>query len=97
MASFYRATVEEFLAQTNEQLLARLATGYANRGYTAQYTDQTLTWERDLESLRATLAKCVSGSPYALSWGLLLEFSIPRKERRIDVVLLEPVMKFAPR
>jgi hypothetical protein len=88
MASFYRATVEEFLTQTNELVLARLATGYAARGYTMQYSDQTLTWERDIQSLRGVLEQCVAASPPARAWGLLFEFSIPRKERRIDVVLL---------
>ena len=88
MASFYQATVAEFLVQTNEHVLARLTTGYANRGYTTQYSDQTQTWERDLQSLRATLEQCVAVSTGARSWGLILEFSIPKKELRIDVVLL---------
>lgn len=88
MASFYRASVEEFLAQNEEHILARLGTGYANRGYTSQYSDQTLTWEREIRSLRQSLEQCVIRSDSARSWGLLLEFSIPRKEMRIDIVLL---------
>ncbi len=87
MASFYHSTVAEFLAQTDDSVLARLATEYANRGYTSQYTDQTLTWDRDLGSLRAALSSCAKNSQ-AGNWGLILEFSIPRKERRIDIVLL---------
>ena len=88
MASFYRSTVEEFLAQNEDQVLARLGVAYANRGYTSQYTDQTLTWKRDLGSLRRSLEECVIGSGFAASWAMLLEFSIPRKEMRIDVVIL---------
>lgn len=88
MASFYRATVAEFLTQTNEHVLARLSVAYANRGFTSQYSDQTLTWERDISSLRQSLQKCVDELASAGSWGLLLEFSIPRKELRIDAVLL---------
>jgi hypothetical protein len=88
MASFYRATVEAFLAQSEEHLLAHLAVAYANRGYTTQFSDQTLTWERDLRFLREALAVCVATSCHARDWGILLEFSIPRKELRIDVVLL---------
>ena len=88
MASFYRATVEEFLAHTEEYVLARLATAYASRGYTTQYSDQTLAWERDLHSIRESLETCVVASDTARSWGILLEFSVPRKELRIDVVLL---------
>ncbi len=88
MASFYRASVAEFLAQNEEHVLARLGVAYANRGYTSQYSDQTLTWERDISSLRRSLEQCVIKSDSARSWGLLLEFSIPRKEMRIDIVLL---------
>ena len=88
MASFYQATVREFLAQTREYLLARLAAAYAAQGYTSLFTDQMLTWERDMGSLRGALEECVARSETAIEWGLLLEFNIPRKEQRIDVVLL---------
>ena len=88
MTSFYRSSVEDFLAQTDECVIARLGIAYANRGYTSQYSDQTLTWEHDLGSLRSSLEQCVAKSDSARLWGLLLEFSIPRKELRIDTVLL---------
>lgn len=88
MASFYRASVGEFLTKSVEQIIATLSVSYANRGYTRQYSDQTLTWERDVSSLRKTLEDCVTRLAHASSWGLLLEFSIPRKEMRIDAVLL---------
>jgi hypothetical protein len=88
MASFYRSEVAEFLSLSDEQVLARLSVAYAKRGYTSQYSDQTLTWERDLKSLRSSLQACTSSNPAAARWGLLLEFSIPRKELRIDAVLL---------
>jgi hypothetical protein len=88
MASFYGATVGEFLCRANEHILARLTTGYANRGYTSQYSDQTFTWERDIASLRAVLSACTASMIESQSWGVILEFSIPRKEVRIDVVLL---------
>ena len=88
MASFYQSTVAGFLARSESELLAELSIAYANRGYSSQYTDQTLTWERDLHSLRSTLSTCVAANPGANEWGILLEFSIPRKEMRIDVVLL---------
>jgi hypothetical protein len=88
MTSFYRSSVEDFLAQADEHVLARLGIAYANRGYTSQYSDQTLTWEHDIRSLRLSLEQCVTKSDSARSWGLLLEFSIPRKEMRIDAIVL---------
>ena len=88
MAAFYRATVGEFLRASEEYVRARLATAYAESGFTSQYTAQTLTWDRDVGALRNALRECVRVEPEAEGWGVLLEFSIPRKERRIDVVLL---------
>jgi hypothetical protein len=88
MTCFYRSSVDEFLAQTDEYVIAHLGIAYANRGFTSQYSDQTLTWERDLKSLRTCLKRCVDKSDSARLWGLLLEFSIPRKEMRIDTALL---------
>jgi hypothetical protein len=88
MACFYRETVAQFLAHSQEHVLARLAATYAARGYTSLFSDQMLTWERDMGSLRESLAECVAKSESAGAWGLLLEFNVPRKEQRIDVVLL---------
>jgi hypothetical protein len=88
MASFYKSSLGEFLAQSDEHVLARLGTAYARQGYTSLFSDQTLTWERDLGLLRAVLQRCIGESEFARHWGLLLEFSIPRKELRIDIVLL---------
>src|ERR1700677_3617850 len=88
MASFYRASVEEFLAQDEEQVLARLGIAYASRGYTSQNSDQTLSWERDIRLPRRALEQCVVRSHSVKSSALLMEFSIPRKEMRIDVIFL---------
>jgi len=88
MASFYSGSVKEFLEDGVETVIGHLAVAYANLGYSTQYSDQTLTWERDLNFLRQLLEKCIPCLPSAKEWGLLLEFSIPRKNLRIDVVLL---------
>ncbi len=88
MASFYHARAGEFLARSETEIIAELSIAYANRGYTNQYTDQTLSWERDVTSLKAALTICAESNPSAVEWGIILEFSIPRKEMRIDAVLL---------
>ncbi|MGO9573916.1 MAG: hypothetical protein ACLPTQ_06250 [Terriglobales bacterium] len=80
--------MSDFLALSQGEIISRLSIAYANRGFTRQFTDQTLTWERDIHSLREALAECVEHDPTAEEWGILLEFSIPRKELRIDAVLL---------
>jgi hypothetical protein len=65
MASFYRSTVGEFLSLTDEQVLSRLSIAYANRGFVRLFSDQTLTWERDLKLLRNALEQCVHTNPMA--------------------------------
>jgi hypothetical protein len=80
--------VTDFLSVSEGEILAQLSTEYAKRGYTSQYSDQTLTWERDIRSMRQVLASCIQMDPASENWGILLEFSIPRKEVRIDAVLL---------
>jgi len=88
LASFYQSNVSEFLSISEGEILARLSTEYARRGFTTQFTDQTLTWERDIRYLRRALTDCMQKDLSAATWGILLEFSIPRKEVRLDAVLL---------
>jgi hypothetical protein len=88
LASFYRSSISQFLAVSDGEILARLSTEYAKRGFTSQYTDQTLTWERDIRFLRQAITQCIQADVSAADWEILLEFSIPRKEVRIDAVLL---------
>jgi hypothetical protein len=87
MASFFRESVQRFLSTYHSDLLARLESAYA-RHYSKQFTSQIVTWEKDISLLQTSLAECAARSTSALKWQILLEFSIPRKERRIDVVLL---------
>lgn len=88
MASFFRSRISEFIDFSEGEILARLSNEYARRGYTRQFSDQTLTWERDVRSLQSTFRRIVQTHDEARNWGILLEFSIPRKEARIDAVLL---------
>jgi hypothetical protein len=88
MASFLRVAVGEFLSLSDGEILSRLSVGYAKRGYTSQFSEQTLVWEHDLRNLRKALQLCLERLPQASRWAVLLEFSIPRKEKRIDIVLL---------
>jgi hypothetical protein len=88
MACFFHSNVDEFLAFSEGELLARLEIEYARQGFVRQFTDQTLTWFRDIASLRTAITECTRLSRSASDWGILLEFSIPRKTQRIDVVLL---------
>ncbi len=51
-------------------------------------TDTPRTWWSDLESLRLALGQVADLQPEAHRWWVLLEFGVPRKGSRLDVVLL---------
>src|SRR5271170_4105050 len=91
MASFFRATILEFLETSNSEVLARLTLAYANSGFAKMHSNQALTWWDDLAELRKALQTLTNLNSSSNRWQLLLEFSIPRKERRLDVVLLTGV------
>jgi hypothetical protein len=88
MASYLHTSVAGFLALGDTEVLATLTLGYANAGFAQMRTDTPLTWWDDLASLRGALDRLRAEIPDSDEWRILLEFSVPRKERRIDVVLL---------
>jgi hypothetical protein len=88
MSSYFRSTVEHFLRTTRSELLAALTLGYSGAGFRAMSTDTPLTWWNDLDRLQDALQRVCEEREDALRWGLLLEFTVPRKLNRLDVVLL---------
>jgi hypothetical protein len=88
MPAFYRASIAEFLHVSESELTGRLTTEYARSGFQSQRTSQTIAWIADIVRLHSILADVINKSPAAADWSILLEFPIPRKEKRIDVVLL---------
>jgi hypothetical protein len=88
MSAFYRASVAEFLADDAKRILGVLASRSAETGFADLKQRQTKAWEIQLEVLQAALSRLVAATPSANSWGLLMEYPIPRRQKRIDVVLL---------
>ncbi len=88
MACYFRSSVAEFLETSESEILSRLTLGYAADGFAEMRTDLPVTWWNDLEALRGALGVVCANRPHAANWYILLEFTIPRKERRLDVVLL---------
>jgi hypothetical protein len=88
MASYFRASLAEFLETSESVVFTRLTLGYANSGFSQVRMDQPLTWWEDLSSLRHSLEQLRLKYPESSQWQIILEFSIPRKPRRLDVVLL---------
>lgn len=88
MPAFYRAPIAEFLSVSASELIGRLSTAYAHSGFEMQRATQTLTWADDVVRLQNVLRAVADSSSVEVNWSILLEFPIPRKEKRIDVVIL---------
>lgn len=88
MPALYIDQVARFLASSPSEIVGLLSLGYARQGFIDQKADQTEAWMSDIASLQSCLDVAIQGSPRIADWSVLLEFVIPRKGKRIDVVLL---------
>ena len=87
MPAFYRALVRDFLHASETEILGCLTRAHAQE-FQQQLSEATKVWLADAERLQQVLHSLVQSAPSAADWSVLLEFVIPRKEKRIDVVLL---------
>jgi hypothetical protein len=90
MPALFQSTVRDFIDRPISEVVGTLSLHYAGQGFTDQKTDQTESWAADAARLQDALRQAVAISPHILNWRVLLEFVIPRKDKRIDVVLLTP-------
>ena len=88
MPALFSSRVEEFIARSPSEIVGLLSIGYALQGFIDQKSDQTESWLADILSLQAALLEAGSRSIRVFDWSVFLEFVIPRKAKRIDVVLL---------
>ncbi|MBI1760661.1 MAG: DUF2075 domain-containing protein [Acidobacteria bacterium] len=88
MPAYYRASLIEFLADDPRRILGTLATESAKTGFTDLKQRQTGAWQKQIEVLKVTCSLLENQFTDCASWGLLLEYPIPRRQKRIDAVLL---------
>jgi Uncharacterized conserved protein (DUF2075) len=88
LAAYCRRTVAEFLKASPSEILGDLTDGNTRFGFPDLGREQIEAWQEEIVWLREQLSKLCRTSPEASYWGLLLEFPIPRRQHRIDAVLL---------
>jgi len=82
MPALYSASVSDFLAHEADLIIGR-QTNLVRQGFTELSVEQLDAWRQQIPILRDAL------SPHSTrNWHLLLEFSIPRRGKRIDAVIL---------
>lgn len=87
MAAFFYSTVDNFLATESSQILCELNLR-AKDSVSVIRIPTFLSWERTIHTLKQALKLLEADFPNVGAWGLLLEYEIPRRGRRIDAVLL---------
>ena len=86
MPSFYCADVHSFLQIDSSTVIGQLTEAGADAGYHQQLHRQTSAWRMQLQMLTTALTEVPHGEREG--WGILLEYPIPRRGKRIDAVLL---------
>ena len=82
MPAFYRAPVPDFLAHDEDLVIGRQST-VTRLGFTELTAEQLEAWRQQVTILRSALARFSDRN-----WHLLLEYSIPRRGKRIDAVII---------
>lgn len=88
MPAYYRAQLGNFLSHSDAEVLGHLADGQGREGHTTSFTAQIAAWQEQVTALRVAFASLVALQPEAHHWNVMLEYPIPRRQKRIDVVLL---------
>lgn len=87
MPAFFRGDVDTFLTSSPQTILGQLTSATASAGFHSQTKDAIQSWELEIDVLHQALAT-IKQNTDTTGWGILLEYPIPRRSKRIDVVLI---------
>ncbi|MBX7208575.1 MAG: DUF2075 domain-containing protein [Verrucomicrobiaceae bacterium] len=90
MPAYYRAQLGDFVARSDAELLGHLAAAQGREGHTSAFTSQTVAWQEQITALRRMASHLICKQPNRSAWYVLIEYPIPRRQKRIDAVLLHP-------
>lgn len=88
MPAYFRATLNEFTTQSDAEILGALAAAQGVEGHVTAFNSQTTAWQEQMSALRSAVGWLCGQLACAGEWTLLLEYPIPRRQKRIDVVVL---------
>ena len=79
----HASRVGRFIRTDEDTLIGQLVSGVGSTGIISHRTAQIEAWKSEIRLLRAQLA-----DPQFQDWFIILEYEIPRRSRRPDVILL---------
>jgi hypothetical protein len=87
MPAFFRSTLGEFASIGAPAGLHKLTNGLTAAGFDLT-PEQHIAWTEEWPLLEAAFAEFIAAFPRASGWDVLLEYPIPGRRKRIDVVVL---------
>jgi hypothetical protein len=94
LRAYYRSSIAEFLRASPSEIAFALVDQNGRFGFAELRADAVDAWKDEVALLQAQLSQLCTKIAEAPRWGILLEFTIPRRQRRIDVVLLAGYLIF---
>jgi len=88
MGAFYSNSIGDFINDDNKSIIGSLATQSGLAGFYQLLHSQTLSWDEEINVLKTALNKAIVQRPKLADCGILLEYPIARREKRIDVVIV---------
>lgn len=95
MPAYYFGTLPAIIHADISSVLGALERSLAQERFTTTYTEGTLSWDEEIRVLQNALSELVQQLPESIKWTLLLEFPIPRRQKRVDAVILAHNVVFA--
>lgn len=85
MTSYYSSLIIDFLKTSNDELLGVLTKGASEDIHQSIRILQTISWKDEINILKKVLRSITN---FESNSGILLEYFIPRRSKRIDAVIL---------
>lgn len=88
MPAYFTSPLGAFSQMDPQTVLGALARGVQTDGFTYHINKQTEAWATEISLLQSLAMSLATQLPASTHWGMLLEYPIPRRQKRIDAVLL---------
>lgn len=88
MSAAFRCQLSDYNATSADDKLGKLIAAAGQSGFATQHLSQIPAWQTQLSVLGECITALLSIRPEARRWELLLEYPIPRRDKRPDAVLL---------
>jgi hypothetical protein len=86
MPAYYANSAASFIAEDHKSIFSALVT--QDEGFSRVWRSAIEVWNEEVPWLQSTITAATTIDAGVRHWGILLEFPIPRRQKRIDVVLL---------